>query len=49
MVFDFFKRYFILKKTHNVDAKKVQKTLMSGLEEPVEVEPEKKKKEVINE
>jgi hypothetical protein len=42
----FLNRYFIFKKTHNVDAKKVQKTLMSGLEEPVEVEPEKKKKEV---
>jgi hypothetical protein len=44
----FLNRYFIFKKTHNVDAKKVQKTLMSGLEEhvEVEVEPEKKKKEV---
>ena len=44
----FLNRYFIFKKTHNVDAKKVQKTLMSGLEEHIEVavEPEKKKKEV---
>jgi len=45
----FLNRYFIFKKTHTVDAKKVQKTLMSGLEEEhieVAVEPEKKKKEV---
>jgi hypothetical protein len=44
----FLNRYFIFKKTHNVDAKKVQKTLMAGLKEhiEVEVEPEKKKKEV---
>ena len=43
----FLNRYFIFKKTHNVDAKKVQKTLMAGLEHiEVAVEPEKKKKEV---
>jgi len=40
----FLNRYFIFRKTHNVDAKKVQKTLMSGLVELVE-EPKKEEKE----